>query len=118
MLAKDTLGRLGEELAQDHLVFAGCEILDVNWRCPIGELDIVAKEGSRLVFCEVKTRSSNRFGTPAEAVTEAKAQRIYRLAARWMSEHHPRYSSVRYDVISVLAPRGQRPELTHLRGAL
>lgn len=115
MLAKDTLGRYGEELARDHLVYSGFLILDANWRCPIGELDIVAMDGKRLVFCEVKTRSSTWFGEPIEAIDEAKARRIHALAARWISEHRVHATSVRYDVISIIAPRGQRPEVTHLK---
>lgn len=117
MLAKDRLGQSGERLARKHLIDSGFLILDSNWRCPIGELDIVAREGTKLVFCEVKTRSSTLFGDPIEAIDEAKARRIHLLAARWIGEHRVVATSVRYDVIAVLAPRGQRPEITHLRDA-
>ena len=87
MRAKDRRGRLGEDLAAAHLVGQGLVVLDRNWRCEIGELDIVARDGDDLVVCEVKTRSTRLFGDPLEAVTAVKAARLRRLAARWVTEH-------------------------------
>jgi putative endonuclease len=75
MRVKDAVGRFGEQLAVGHLETAGLEILARNWRCRQGELDIVARDGSQLVFVEVKTRSSRAFGSPAEAVDRAKSAR-------------------------------------------
>ena len=86
---------------------AGYQVVDRNWRCPEGELDIVAVKGSTVVFCEVKARSGTLFGVPAEAVGRAKQLRIRRLAARWLAENRDRLGrrswSVRFDVASVLA---------------
>ena len=82
MRAKDALGAYGERVAAAHLVAAGMTVLDRNWRCPIGEIDIVARDGDVLVVCEVKTRRGDGFGHPLEAVTARKAARLRRLAAR------------------------------------
>ena len=83
----------------------GYEVLARNWRCREGELDLVLRGSGRLVvFCEVKTRSSDAFGAPVEAVTRAKQLRVRRLAARWLAEQGPaRGGPVRFDVASVLA---------------
>jgi len=115
--AKDVRGRLGEDLAAAHLIGQGLIVLERNWRCEAGELDIVARDGDALVVCEVKTRSSRRFGDPLEAVTEAKASRLRRLAARWIAEHDVRPREIRIDLVGiVLASAG--PEIEHVRGAV
>lgn len=107
MRVSAALGRFGEDAAVAHLEAAGWEILDRNWRCPHGELDVVARDGGTVVFVEVKTRSSVAFGVPAEAVGYEKAARIRRSAARWLVEQRgadtgPRFCDLRFDVISVL----------------
>jgi putative endonuclease len=117
MRAKDILGRRGEEAAARHLTGMGWQILDRNWRCPEGELDIVARDGAELVVCEVKTRSSTAYGTPAEAVTPAKAARLRRLAARWLVAHAVGGVAVRIDVIGLVADGPSRFTVDHLRGA-
>ena len=96
------LGARGEALATAHYLAAGYEILDRNWRCRQGELDLVVHRDRVLVFCEVKTRSSDRFGAPIEAITREKRQRIRVLAGRWLDEHKPVVREVRFDVASVL----------------
>lgn len=121
MRVKDAVGRHGEELAARHLEAAGLRILARNWRCREGELDIVARDGSVLVFAEVKTRSSLAFGLPAEAVDRAKSTRIRHLALRWIMAQRDEpdaefWSEVRFDVVSVVrGPDGF--EVTHLAGA-
>ena len=111
------LGQWGEDLAVRHLHAQGIEVLDRNWRCREGELDIVAREGRSLVFVEVKTRSGLLYGEPAEAVTRTKARRIRVLATQWLGEQRPPGSwELRFDVISVLRTSGM-PEVQHLRGA-
>lgn len=80
------LGAFGEDLAADHLRRDGMRVLERNWRCEVGELDIVAQDRGVIVFCEVKTRRSLRFGTPMQAIDDAKAQRIRRLAAIWQHQ--------------------------------
>lgn len=81
---------------------AGYEVLARNWRCPEGELDLVLRARGTVVFCEVKTRSSDRFGLPAEAVTAAKQRRLRVLATRFLREHPQRGATPRFDVASVM----------------
>jgi putative endonuclease len=116
--AKDDLGRLGEQLAADHLLRLGWRILDRNWRCPIGELDIVALDDGELVVVEVKTRRSRAFGDPLEGVTDAKLTRLCVLAGAWRRAHPAlRAASTRIDLIGVLAPGRAPASLDHLRAA-
>lgn len=114
--AKDALGRYGEELAARHLVADGFVLLERNWRCDEGEIDIVARDGDVLVVCEVKTRSSLSHGSPFEAVTERKLHRVQRLGMRWVRERGIRPASLRVDVVSVLRPRSGRTVIEHVRG--
>ncbi len=114
--AKDALGRFGEELASRHLEDDGFVVLARNWRCDLGEVDIVARDGHVLVVCEVKTRSSLRHGSPFEAVTERKLHRLERLGMRWIRERGVRPMSMRVDVVSVLRPREGRTVVEHVRG--
>ncbi|MCM3922400.1 YraN family protein [Frankia sp. AiPs1] len=117
MRAKDALGRFGEEVASRHLAAGGAAILDRNWRCREGELDLVLRDGADLVFCEVKTRSGARYGSAAEAVVGRKAARIRRLAARWLAEHPHAPTPVRFDVVLVSRPPVGPVSVEHLRGA-
>lgn len=87
MAAKDDLGRRGEDLAAQFLVDAGYTVIDRNWRCPRGEIDLVARDGEDTVFVEVKTRSSTAFGHPFEAITAQKLARIRGLAIAWCEAH-------------------------------
>lgn len=117
-LSKDLTGQAGEALASRYLNDLGWQILDRNWRCRDGELDLVARDGSVLVFCEVKTRSSVSFGDPAAAITAAKAGRIRRLAVRWLVAHPSSTApELRFDVISILRPSGTRAQVRHVREA-
>lgn len=102
MNANIILGRRGEDAAAAYLARLGWTVLDRNWRCPEGELDIVAYDGTRHIACEVKTRSSTRYGDPLEAITPSKAVRLRRLAWRW-AEAHQVHTEVRVDVLSLLA---------------
>lgn len=115
--ATDAVGAYGERVACAHLVEQGMVVLDRNWRCPAGEIDLILRDGGDLVFCEVKTRRSNRFGTPAEAVDAAKARRLRRLAAQWLAQAGLRPHAVRFDVVSVLPQPVGAAHVEHLRGA-
>jgi len=110
------LGARGEQLAVDHLAAAGLTVVSRNWRCADGELDVVAREGDALVFCEVKTRSGSRYGTPLEAVTPAKQARLRYLAGRWLAAHDEHAPRLRFDVVGVVVAGG-RVTVQHLRGA-
>jgi putative endonuclease len=114
---KDAVGRYGEQVAARHLEDAGMTILDRNWRCAEGEIDIVASDGDTLVVCEVKTRSGLAFGDPAEAVVPAKAARLRRLALRWLASHGLGWRDLRFDVVTVLRRAEGGPLVRHLRGA-
>ncbi|WP_317634018.1 YraN family protein [Kitasatospora sp. DSM 101779] len=85
------LGRYGEEVAARRLAHEGLHILERNWRCAEGELDIVALDGDTLAICEVKTRSENAFQQPTEGIDRSKADRLRRLAERWLAERWPTY---------------------------
>ena len=111
------LGRRGEELAARHLTSLGMVVLDRNWRCDAGEIDLVLREGGVLVICEVKTRSSTDFGAPLEAIDRRKADRLRRLGARWLLVHDCHPDDVRVDLVGVLAPAGGPVEVEHVRGA-
>jgi putative endonuclease len=120
MRVKDAVGRFGEQQAVEHLEAGGLQILDRNWRCRAGELDIVARDGSQLVFVEVKTRSSLAFGAPAEAVDRAKSARIRELALRWIMAQRELgaqmfWEALRFDVVSVVRGR-DGVEIAHLTG--
>ncbi len=112
---KTTLGRRGEEEAARYVTRLGWQILDRNWRCTAGELDLVARDAEQLVICEVKTRSTLRFGTPVEAVTEAKAVRLRRLAIHWATLHGYAGTPIRIDVIGLLAGAAHQYTVDHLR---
>jgi putative endonuclease len=104
------LGSRGEEAVARWYAEAGYAVLDRNWRCSEGEIDLIAVEpaGGVVVICEVKTRSSTLFGSPEEAVTVAKQRRLRRLAARWLAEHRTPIRAVRFDVAAVMADRSGR----------
>jgi putative endonuclease len=100
------LGVDGEAVAADWYTARGYQILARNWRCKDGELDLIVADGRLIVFCEVKARSSERFGAPVEAVTREKQMRIRRLAARWLEDDAPtRPRAIRFDVASVMDGR-------------
>ena len=112
---RKALGDFGERTAARFLVDLGYALVDRNWRCPDGELDIVAIDGADLVVCEVKTRTSGRFGTPFEAVTDDKAHRLRRLGWRWVREHRDLAGGrrVRVDVVAVMAGARGAAEVDH-----
>ena len=111
-MSRRAIGSRGEEVAARWYLDNGYRILDRNWRCREGELDLVLCRHRTVVFCEVKTRTTDRFGTGAESVSPAKQRRIRRLAGRWLAQADPglvgsdpvgRTSDVRFDVASLTA---------------
>ncbi len=108
--ARQSLGARGEALAAEWYVARGFVVLDRNWRSRTGELDLVVGRPGVVVFCEVKTRTSDAYGVGAEAVTATKQARIRRLAAEWLSARpQSRGGEVRFDVVSILVPRAAAP---------
>jgi len=114
--AKDELGRQGEQVAVEYLERAGLRVLDRNWRCSIGEIDIVAAERQVMVVCEVKTRSDTRFGTPLEAITRNKRARLRRLASQWLVAHGVLFDEVRIDAIGLVRTPAGEFQIEHVRG--
>jgi putative endonuclease len=112
-----TLGAHGEAIAVAYLTRAGLRVLDRNWRCREGELDIVARDESAIVFCEVKTRRGTGYGSPLEAVTGRKQGRLRLLAQRWLAAHDEHAPEIRFDVVGVLVHRSGPAVVTHLRAA-
>lgn len=118
---RNEIGATGETLAALELQSQGMEILDRNWSCRWGELDVVALDPSggrrTAVFCEVKCRTGRGYGDPLESITYAKVSRLRKLAAEWLSQHHGlALDGVRLDAIGVLLERDQQPVLTHIVG--
>lgn len=109
----------GEELAARHLERLGWRILERNWRCPAGELDIIALEPGPepvVVFCEVKSRRGLGYGTPLEAITAAKVAKLRELALHWLRAQPGPVPHIRFDGVGVLLPRDAPPLITHVPG--
>jgi putative endonuclease len=116
MRQKDVLGQEGEQAAVSYLEGCGFRILDRNWRCADGEIDIVAVERQTFVVCEVKTRSGTRYGTPLDAVGRTKQRRLRRLAAQWLNAHGIRFEQIRIDVLGLLYEASGGFTIEHVRG--
>jgi putative endonuclease len=110
------VGNAGEDAAATWYRDRGFEVLARNWRVRAGELDLVVRRGRTIVFCEVKTRSSDRFGLPVEAVTAVKQRRLRTLAMLWLDAHPDARGELRFDVASV-TPAGERPRVDVVEGA-
>ncbi|MET0902793.1 MAG: YraN family protein [Acidimicrobiales bacterium] len=103
--ARRAFGQAGEERAAAWYRARGYEVIDRNWRCRAGELDLVARRGRILVFVEVKARRTDRFGTPAEAVTPTKQRRLRSLARHYLEATDVGRCTLRFDVVSILGGR-------------
>ena len=114
---RKAVGEYGERVAERYLTAAGLVVLDRNWRCSDGELDLVLQDGPDLVFCEVKTRRSEIFGRPAEAIRAAKVHRLRKLAGRWLLATGARAREVRFDVVEVLMHQRDGVQVEHIRAA-
>lgn len=114
------LGARGEEAAVRFLQGNGLMVVERNWRCREGEIDVIAldEQADTLVVVEVKTRRSTAFGSPVDAVTPAKAARLRRLAALWLREHPIGVAAVRVDVIGILVGRSGPPIIEHVEDIL
>ena len=118
--SRQSVGTRGEDLAAAELERQGMVILDRNWRCRAGEIDIVAMDfedaDRSLVFCEVKCRTGLGFGPPLEAITYAKVRKLRQLAGEWLAASDITAQRVRIDALGVILLPHQEPQLTHLRG--
>ncbi|MDO5499601.1 MAG: YraN family protein [Propionibacteriaceae bacterium] len=117
---KQRAGARGEQWAEEVLTEAGMVIIDRNWRCRAGEIDLVAiddVEGmSTLVFCEVRYRTGTGFGTPLESITPEKVRRLRQAAAQWLAAHRVRARQIRLDAIGLLELPGRPLQIDHIRG--
>ncbi len=94
-------GKIGEQLAVDHLVSKGLEIIDRNWRIREGEVDIIARDGETIAFIEVKTAFSDKLGDPVGWVNPAKRRQIGKIANVWIDKHDPDCRAYRFDVVAL-----------------
>ena len=101
-MTRRALGIAGEDAAAAWYEANGYEVVARNWQCREGELDLVARRNRTIVFCEVKTRTTDAFGSPAEAVNHLKRQRLRVLAGKWLEDYPVRVREIRFDVVSVI----------------
>lgn len=107
---------LGEEIAAEHLVGAGYKILERNFRCPLGEIDIVARDRETLVFVEVRSRRTDNYGSPLESVGFSKQKKLSLVAAYYLNRHGLQEMKARFDVVAVKI-RPSQSEVEHVRDA-
>lgn len=111
------LGEFGEDFALATYRSKGYELVARNWRTRNGEIDLIISLNSTLVFCEVKTRSTAVFGSPAEAVTGLKQTRIRSLAGEWLGRQDRKWREIRFDVASITKAPGRAPIIELIEGA-
>lgn len=114
--ARAALGAAGEDMAQQYLTDRGMVLLDRNWRCREGEIDLVLRDGDTVVVCEVKTRRTRTFGEPIQAITRVKLARLRRLAGCWLADHPVPAGGVRLDVVALLRHPDGSFSVDHRRG--
>lgn len=114
---RDSLGRWGERLAEDHLRRRGYRILARQYKTRLGEIDLIAEQGEWIVFVEVKTRVGLERGHPVEAVDPHKQRQLLRLAEAWLKRHPAPARRVRFDVVGILKRADGPPEIVHLEHA-
>lgn len=114
---RKALGQRGEDAAAAYLERAGMTVIDRNWRCPAGEVDIVALEEETVILCEVKTRRTVAKGTPEDSITPAKRRKYLRLGQAYLQHAGNPDLAIRFDVVTVLAIGEDRALLRHYRSA-
>lgn len=101
MDARQGLGRRGERIAEEYLAARGYVLVERNYRCPLGEIDLIFLDGRVLVFVEVKLRRDNRFAPPLEAVDRHKRRRLIQAAQFFLTQHRQHHRDARFDVIGI-----------------
>ena len=114
-MQKNIYGKRSEIIAADFLKEKGYKILEINYKNKIGEIDIIAKDGDYIVFVEVKSRLSEKFGHPLEAIDERKQQKIHAVASLYLMQHKKYNSACRFDAVSILGYENQ--DITHIINA-
>ncbi len=107
------LGRSGEQQAAAHLKGLGYRIVTCNYRCPLGELDVIALDGKTIVFVEVKTRSDDRLADPQDAVTPAKRRHMRNTAEFFLRQTQSQGRDWRFDIVAIVAEPGVKPRIVH-----
>lgn len=113
---KQVLGREGERIAEGYLRKRGYRLVERNYRCPAGEVDLIALDRRVIVFVEVKTRSDDGFGLPAESVHRQKQNKMIRSALYYLSQHRLHDRAARFDVVGV-SFKGGEPVVEHIENA-
>lgn len=113
---RQALGAFGERIAARHLETLGMTVLDRNWRCAVGEIDLVLRDAGDLVVCEVKSRRGTGFGPPLAAIRPPKYARLRRLALLWADAHGMSRFPLRIDLVGVLLPRRGPAQVEHVVG--
>lgn len=111
---KKELGNIGEQIAVEYLVKSKYQILERNFYCRQGEIDIIAKDKEEIVFVEVKTRINNKFGEPSEAVNITKQKHMYKTAKYFLYKSNSLEKLVRFDVVEILITNG-RFNVNHIK---
>ena len=113
---KQILGKEGERIAENYLKKKGYRVVERNYRCPVGELDLIVLDRRVIVFVEVKTRSDDRFGVPLESVHRRKQQKMMKAALFFLSQHRLDHREARFDVIGI-SLRDREPVVEHIQNA-
>ena len=111
------LGRRGEMIAWNYLIKQGYKILEKNFRCPIGEIDVIAEKNKRIIFVEIKTRMDDGFGRPEEAVHEAKQKKLTQVAAYYLKQKRKSGTSSGFDVLAILWRVSGEPQIRLIEDA-
>lgn len=117
MTSRKQTGQHGEDIAAHYFAETGYTLVARNWRCPIGELDLIVEKENTLVFVEVRTRRSSRYGSPEESITPAKQAKLVELAQTYLQQEQPAHPAWRIDVVAVWLRRGQ-PQINHIENAV
>jgi putative endonuclease len=117
--ARHSLGQRGEDYAAQYLIDRGYALHARNWRCPVGEIDLVTEKDSRLIFVEVRTRRGDRLGTPEESITPAKRAKLIAAAQTYLDEHGQTDRDWRIDVVAIeIGSRGEVKRCTLIENAI
>ena len=117
--ARHSLGKRGEDYAAQYLIDHGYALRARNWRCPVGEIDLVTEKDSQLIFVEVRTRRGDRLGTPEESITPAKRAKLIAAAQTYLDEHEQADRDWRIDVVAIeVGSRGEVTRCTVIENAI
>ncbi len=116
-VVRKKLGTSSENLASEYLIRQGFQLIEKNYRCPIGEIDLIVRDQSHLVFVEVKSKRSIKYGIPAYAVNWRKQNKLVQLAKWYLKSNRIDKQSCRFDVVSIHWPLGEEAEIKHVRNA-